>query len=293
MNNYRFFARVLPLLASLFAMSQKTVAGEKPVVFVSVPPQAWLVKRLAGEAVEVQTLLPPGANPHTFEPTAKQVKKLAEASAYLTLGMPFEMAIAKRAGSLNPSLKVAGMDQGIVKITGEAHDHEEGHACGVGGDPHIWLSPRLMCAMASNTVAALSQALPQQRAGLAEHLPAAVAEIQAADAVVRNKTGTLRVKTWVVYHPSWSYFAADYGLSLLVIEQDGKPPAARHLAEVIGLAKAAGVNMVCAEPQYDKRPAQTLAQQLGARLELIDPLQEDWPALMRDVAEKLAGGDVR
>ena len=265
------------------------------MVFVSVPPQAWLVKRLAGDMVEVQTLLPPGANPHTFEPTARQVKKLADASAYLTLGMPFEMALAGRAESLNATLKVAGMDAGIAKIGVSAHEHahEGKHECGAGGDPHIWLSPRLMCAMASNTVAALGQALPQQRARLADQLQTTVAEIQALDAVVRKKMGTLRVKTWVVYHPSWSYFAEDFGLSLLVIEQDGKVPAARHLAEVIGLAKAAGVNVVCAEPQYDKRPAQTLAQQLGARLELIDPLQEDWPALMRDVAEKLAGGDVR
>ncbi len=270
-------------------------AGDKPVVFVSVPPQAWLVKRLAGEAVEVQTLLPPGANPHTFEPTAKQVRKLTAASVYLTLGMSFERALARRAGSLSASLKVADMDAGITKLGASAHEHDheaEGHVCGVDGDPHIWLSPRLMCAMASNTVTALGEALPQQRDALAARLPGTVAELMAVDAEVREKLASLRVKTWVVYHPSWSYFAKDYGLSLLVIEQDGKVPSARHLVEVIGEARAAGVKVVCAEPQYDKRPALTLAQQLGARLEMIDPLQEDWPALMRGVTEKLAGGDV-
>ncbi|MEI7902431.1 MAG: zinc ABC transporter substrate-binding protein [bacterium] len=268
-------------------------AGEKPVVFVSIPPQAWLVKRLAGDRVEVQTLLTPGANPHTFEPAARQAKKLFGASLYLTLGMPFELALARRAGGLNAALKVVGMDAGIAKRAEAAHDLEAGEACRAGGDPHIWLSPRLMCAMASNTVTALGQVLPQQRAALAENLQAAVAEIQAVDATVREKLASLRMKMWVAYHPSWSYFAADYGLTLLVIEQDGKAPVAKHLAEVIGQARAAGVKVVCAEPQYDKRPAQTLAQQLGVRLEMIDPLQEDWPALMRDVAEKLAGGDVR
>lgn len=270
-------------------------AGEKPIVFVSISPQAWLVKRLAGETVEVQAVLTSGANPHTFEPTARQVKKLSEASLYLTLGMPFEMALARRAASLNAELKVVGMDAGIGKIGGDAHDHERGpgHVCGAGGDPHIWLSPRLMCAMASNTVAALGQMVPQQRARLVENLQSAVAEIQAVDAAARVKLASLRVKTWVVYHPSWSYFARDYGVTLLVIEQDGKAPAAKHLAGVIGQARAAGVKVVCAEPQFDKRPAQTLAQQLGARLVMIDPLQEDWPALMRDVAEKLAGGDVQ
>jgi zinc transport system substrate-binding protein len=270
-------------------------AGEKPVVFVSIPPQAWLVKRLAGERVDVQTLLATGANPHTFEPGARQVKKLAEASLYLTVGLPFEAVLVGRAGQLNAALKVAGMDAGIAKIGAAAHDHgaEASHACGVGGDPHIWLSPRLMCAMASNTVAALALALPQRSEALAANLQAAVSEILATDAAARAKLDALRVRTWVAYHPSWSYFARDYGLTLLVIEQDGKAPAARHLAEVIGQARAAGVKLVCAEPQYDKRSAQTLADQLGARLEMIDPLQEDWPMLMRGVAEKLAGGDVR
>lgn len=270
-------------------------AGEKPIVFVSIPPQAWLVKRLAGERVEVQTLLTPGANPHTFEPDARQMKKLSKASLFLTLGMPFEMLLVGRAGSLNAALKVVGMDAGLAKIAEAAHDHgaEAGHVCGIGGDPHIWLSPQLMCAMASNTAAALGQMLPQQRESLAGNLQATVTGIQAVDAAVRGKLASLRVKTWVVYHPSWSYFARDYGLTLLVIEQDGQAPAARHLAEVIGQARDAGVKVVFAERQYDPRTSQTLAQQLGARLEMIDPLQEDWPALMLGVAEKLAGGDVR
>lgn len=281
------------MLQCIFALG--VMAAEKPVVFVSIPPQVWLVKHLAGEAVEVQTLLTPGANPHTFEPDARQVRKLSEATLFLTLGMPFELALVGRAGSLNASLRAVGMDAGIEKSTAAPHAHgsEAGHICGAGGDPHIWLSPRLMCAMASNTAAALSQMLPQQRVALANNLQATVREILAAEAAVRGKLALLRVKTWVVYHPSWNYFAKDFGLSLLVIEQDGKAPAARHLAEVIGQARAAGVKVVFAERQYDRRPAQALAQQLGARLETIDPLQEDWPMLMRGVAEKLAGGDVR
>jgi len=275
-----------------FLLALGAAAQERPVVFVSIPPQAWLVKRLAGEAVEVQTLLPPGANPHLYEPTARQVKKLAQASFYFTLGLPFETALATRSAKLSGSLKVAPMDQGIAKLG--AHAHGEGcahgtHTCGgAGGDPHIWLAPHLLSAMASNTVTALAQAMPQQRAALAVALAKTVAEIAATDEAVRQVLRSVPQRTCVVYHPSWSYFAAAYGLSLLVIEQDGKAPSARHLADVIRQAKAAGVKVVFAEPQYDLKPAQTLAKQVGARLETVDPLQEDWPALMRGVAGKLA-----
>jgi len=278
---------VFPCLSFLFVAV--LAAEERPVVFVSIPPQAWLVKRLAGEAVGVETLLTAGANPHTFEPGARQVKKLAGASLYLTLGMPFETRLAGRAGKLNPALKVLGMDAGIVKAGADEHDHHAGHDdCTAGGDPHIWLSPRLFCAMASNTVTALEQVIPQRRAEFSANLLKTVAEIGETDRAVRDAVQKVAERTWVVYHPSWGYFAADYGLTLLVIEQDGKAPAARHLAEVIGQARAAHVNVVFAEPQYDKRPAQTLADQIGARLETINPLQEDWVALMRAVAAKLA-----
>ena len=282
------FLRLLFFFAALVAG-----AAEKPVVFVSIPPQAWLVKRLAGDAVEVQTLLSAGANPHTFEVGARQVKKLSAASLYLTLGLPFEAPLVGRAAKLNPALKVVGMDAGIAKLDaahGHGHSPSEDHddCCAAGGDPHIWLSPRLFGAMASNTVAALALFLPRQKNVLGANLDKTLAEIGETDRAVREAVSKLTVKTWVVYHPSWRYFAADYGLSLLVIEEDGKAPAARHLAEVIGRAKAAGVAAVFAEPQYDPRAAQTLAAAVGARLESIDPLREDWVATMREVAVKLA-----
>lgn len=277
-----------------FLLAQGAAAQERPVVFVSIPPQAWLVKRLAGEAVEVQTLLPPGADPHLFEPTARQVKKLAQASFYFTLGLPFETALAARSAKLSGSLKVTPMDQGIAKLGARAHAHgaecaHASHRCGgEGGDPHIWLAPHLLCAMASNTVTALGQALPQRREALADALAKTVAEITATDEAVRRLLRDRPSRICVVYHPSWSYFAAAYDVSLLVIEQDGKAPSARHLADTIRQAKAAGVKVVFAERQYDLKPAQTLAKQVGARLETVDPLQEDWPALMREVAGKLA-----
>ncbi len=258
------------------------------MVCVSIPPQAWLVRRLAGEDAEVQTLLTPGANLHTYEPDARQVKKLSEAALYLTVGIPFEVTLAARARRLNPGMRVAAMDKGIVKTGGHGHGHDGVQCCPGGADPHIWLSPRLMAAMASNTVAALCVAFERQPRAYGERLGAVVAEIEAADAAVRARLRGARASAWVAYHPSWSYFAADYGLRLLVIEQDGKAPSARHLADVIWEARLAGVRRVFTEPQYDPRPAETLARQIGADLRVIDPLRGDWPALLREAAAGLA-----
>jgi len=284
---------------ALFLLLAVLGVQARPVVFVSIPPQAWLVKRLAGDAAEVQTLLAAGANPHTYEPDSRQLRKLSEASLYLTVGMPFETPLITRAAALNPSLAVAAMDAGIAKRGSHVHGHHEGHdhgapghaCCTAGGDPHIWLAPHLMCVMASNTVTALERTLSTSRPGLAERLTATVAEIQATDVTVRERLTGLRTRTWVVYHPSWSYFAESYGLVLLAVEEEGRTPSARHLASVIRQAREAGVRTVFAEPQYDRRPVVTLARQIGARVEVIDPLAEAWPEMMRDVAAKLAAGD--
>lgn len=279
-------------VAALAALLGAAVASEEaPLgVCVSIPPQAWLVKRLAGDAVAVETLLMAGANPHTYEPTARQVRRLAEAAVFFRVGMPFEAPLAARAAKLNPGLAVASMDKGIVKRGAHAHDHgAHDHVCAADGDPHIWLSARLMAVMASNTAEVLSGRLPGRAAEVARRLEETVAEIGATDAAVRGRLRGVAGRTWVVYHPSWGYFAEEYGLSLLVIEQDGKAPSARHLARVIGAARAAGVRVVFTEPQYDRRPAETLARQVGARLEVIDPLAEAWPELMREVADRLAG----
>ena len=86
---------------ALFLLLAVLGVQARPVVFVSIPPQAWLVKRLAGDAAEVQTLLAAGANPHTYEPDSRQLRKLSEASLYLTVGMPFETPLITRAATLN------------------------------------------------------------------------------------------------------------------------------------------------------------------------------------------------
>lgn len=271
-------------------------AREVPLIFVSIPPQAWLVRELAGELVAVDTLLKAGANPHSFEPTSRQLRSLAQAKLYLTIGMPFEQVLVQRVAALNRGMASVGMDVGIEKLGGTHHHHADGddHAAHGGSccahdghDPHIWLEPKLMCMMASNTTTALMALLPERRTELQARLKDTVRGVVALDSEIRERLSKLAPRAWVVYHPSWSYFARSYDLRLIAVEEDGKAPSARHLAGVIKEAREVGVKAVFAEPQYDKRAAATLAKQLGARMTMIDPLAEDWPQLLRTVSERL------
>ena len=264
--------------------------ADRPLVLVSIPPQAWLVKRLADGAVAVESLLADAANPHLFEPDARQARLLAEASIYFTLGLPFERAVLSRAARMPTRPAFHAMDAGIAKH-GAHHGHAApGHACSgtEDGDPHIWLSPVLMCAMASNTVAALSERFPAHGDAFGAALGRTVAEICALDAEMRERLRPLATRTFAVYHPSWDYFAETYDLVSLVLEREGKAPSARHLADLIRQARAAGVRVVFADPQYDPRPVHALASQLGARVVSLNPLQETWPVLLRRAAAALA-----
>lgn len=272
--------KVFFLFGFLVFISCQPLCAEspRPVVFVSIPPQAWLVRAVSGDRLDVRVLLPRGADPHTYEPTLRQMRELSGAALYLTQGMPFEEKILPRISALNAGLTIAPMDEGIVKQAG-SHGDSPSH-----GDPHVWLAPPCFARMATNTVRALVRAFPEQQALWRGALDHAVSPIHEADAAFRQRSAAAKNRTWAVYHPAWHYLADAYGWTILVIEQDGKPPSARHLAAVMKAARRAGVRTVIVNPQNDPRPARLVAGQIGARVVEVDPLQEDWPALMRRMA---------
>lgn len=194
MSGVYFFTFLFLAAAPLFA---------KPLVFVSIPPQAWLVKRIAGDSAEVHSLMAAGSNPHTFEPTGRQMKALSGASLYLTIGMTFEKPLLASAVAINPRLAVAAMDAGIAKIA----DRD-----GEGGNPHIWLDPSLYCVMATNAFHALSEW--RTDVNFEAGLSSTVAQIQKVDADVRDELSKAAGRAWAVYHPSWCYFSKAYGWTL-------------------------------------------------------------------------------
>lgn len=275
------------LFSGLCTLAVGACAQEKPIVLVSIPPQLWLVRELVGDAVDVHCLLPAGANPHTYEPDIRQLRALSRARLALPIGMPFDRLFLQKARHLNPALVSIPVDTNIAKIAeDDAHHHEHGETCSDSGhDPHIWLSPRRFAGVATNTALALATLVPAS--DLSNRLMRVSHTIATLDQEARKTLAPFAGKLWVVYHPSWSYFAADYNLRLLTVEADGKSPSSRHIITIVKQARAAQVKAVFTEPQYDKRYAQAVADPLKARVEVIDPLQEEWPLLMQTLLEKL------
>ena len=217
-------------------------------VVVALPPVVGIVREAGAPAsVSVLSLISAGGDPHSFEPSARDIRAVADASLYCSIGFPFEDRLLARVRALRPDLRVVALTNGCALRP---------------GDPHLWLSISNRAVLVRNAARALG--LPPPAAGLP--LLATGHESQAT----RHPPSAV-----VSCHPSWDYLAADLGVTVIDLEREGREPTARSLAADLARAKALGVRTVISEPQFSRRTAERFAAELGARVVVLDPLAVD------------------
>jgi zinc transport system substrate-binding protein len=255
-------------------------------VFVSIPPQAFLVEWLAGYLVQVDVLLPPGASPATYEPTAKQMAALDHAQLYLQIGAPFEGPILAKVSGLMPELRVVDCRAGVElePIGGGGHDHGAGLL-----DPHIWLDPQRMKIIASTTADALEALLPDEAPRIEERLAALQRSIDDTDERVATVLAPFAGRTLLVFHPAYGYFTRRYGLIQAAVEVDGRAPSARRLATVVDELRQQPVPALFVQPQFSRSAAERVANALDCELVELDPLAGDYLANLEIMADRIAG----
>lgn len=297
-----------PLFLSLavclaLAAPRPALAAPRLDVFVSIGPQKYIVEHIGAGLVEVTALVADGQNPHTFEPTPKQIARLSRARIYFGVGVDFERVWLPKIASANPSLLIAHMEEGIEKLAMSAdhHEGEEDHHEGEKGeteaskrlvkdheeglkDPHIWLSPPLCIQMAENASRALKAALPGESARLDAALAAFSARMNALDQRIREMLSPLKQRKFMVFHPSWGYFAQRYNLIQIPIEVEGKEPGSRSLARMINAARSQQIRVIFVQKGFSDRSAQVVAQAIGGRVVALDPLAEDYAANLERTA---------
>ena len=286
-------AALLLLTAGLVGHVQ-SVRAETLKVMVSIPPQAWLVERIGGERVEVQSLLAPGDSPATFQPSDSQVTALLRSDLFLRIGVPFErgrwfqaiesmgrVAVVDARGDielrpLSAWTETAPRDAGFAGVPG--HDSL---------DPHVWLSPRLLARQAATVAEAMAERDRRSRHRYHEAASRLIDEINALDGEIATQLSAYRGRAFMVFHPSWGYFAHDYGLRQLPIELEGKTPSDEELTRIQRLARQYGISVVFSQPQFHHRVAHAVADTIGARVVEIDPLTPDVVANLLDVTKSL------
>lgn len=247
-------------------------------VTVSILPQRYFVERIGGDHVAVNVMVLPGESPATYEPRPEQLRALSEADLYFSIGVPFENAWLGRIASTNDEMVMVDTTEGIERI---AQD-------GGNPDPHIWLAPSLVRIQAATIADALTSADPANAKGYKANLEAFLEDIGELDAEIRETLAGVEGRKFMVFHPSWRYFARDYELEMIAIEVGGQEPSAAELARLIATAKEEEIEVIFAQPEFSTQAADTIADEIGGEVLLISPLAEEWLENLRRVAMTFA-----
>jgi zinc transport system substrate-binding protein len=298
---------VIPILLLLLGCGTAPAArdqhdpAQRIAVAVSVPPQAYFVEKIGGDHVRVEVMIPTGSSHVDYSPSPRQVAALAGARIYIKVGHPaFEVETHSIVPFLArlPKILVVDMSQGMDLIAGEGsegwhadQDPEEDHHH-QGGDPHVWVAPSTVRVAARNIAATLQAADPGHAAEYAANLRAFEAEIDALDREIRERLGAgaaagAGTRKFMVYHPSWGYFAHEYGLEQIAIEAEGKEPSAQRLIQLIDRGRAENVKVIFVQGGFPRKSAQVIADAVGGRVLTADPQERDWADNLRRVAAEL------
>jgi zinc transport system substrate-binding protein len=268
-------------------------ADKKLMVFVSIPPQKYFLQQIGSQRVDVQVMVQPGASPATYEPKPRQMAALSRAHIYFAIGVPFEKTWLKKIAAANPEMHVVHTDDGIQKIPmaenhTESEPHrDENHQDHHGQlDPHIWLSPALVMTQARTILNALIKIDPDHGALYEANTKVFVSKLADLDADLKEKFADKQGLQFMVFHPSWGYFARNYGLRQVPVEIEGKDPKPTQLKALIEHAKKKHINIIFAQPQFSSRSAELVAKEIGGQVIFADPLASDWEENLREVAAK-------
>lgn len=284
-------ASVLAAALAISAMSceRKEEISEKIGVVVTILPQAEFVESVGGERVEVNVMVPPGANVHIYEPTPSQMTALAKAEMYAKVGsgMEFELVWIDKLVAVNKKMLIVDCSKGVElqEMIGE-YEHDGEHEHGV-MDPHIWMSPLNVQIMVRNICDGLVQVDPDNKPYYERNRDAYLQKLAELDQIIRDGLSGLTNRRFMVYHPAFGYFAREYNLTMIPIEEEGKEPTAAGLAHLIEQAKEHDIKVIFAEPQFNPQSAEVIAGAIGGRVVFINPLAENYITNLRSLLDEL------
>jgi zinc transport system substrate-binding protein len=279
--------RILGLLITCLMISCGRAdkdSGNK-IITVSIAPFSYFVEEIAGKDFTVNVMVPAGADPHTYEPFPDQIIRLRKSVGYISNGyLGFEMTWLDRFYETNNTMKRLSLGDAIVPLTSE-HHHEGGHI--ESADPHYWVSPDCAMKMADSVKGFLCALNPSQSQKYDTNYKALVLKIQEVDEKARGLFKDMTVKCFMIYHPNLAYIARDYGLEEIPVEFEGKEPPPSRMKELIDRARNNNLKTIFVQREYDTKNAKAIADEIGAKIVLIDPLSANWMKSTTDIIEAL------
>lgn len=260
--------------------------SEKPILTVTLEPLRYFTEAIAGDNYEVVSMVPKGSSPESYDPTPQQLVNLSKSQAYFRIGyIGFEQAWMKKLEANCPNMKVYNTSKGIDLIRDKGHWHGD-HFHEGGVEPHVWNSTQNALIIADNIYQALCELDSTHQEDYQKRLDVLKQTIRQTDANVRTLLENAD-STFLIYHPALSYFARDYGLKQVSIEEGGKEPSPAQLKTLIETCRNEKVHTIFVQQEFDQRNAQLIANELGVNIVSINPLSYDWVKEMIRIAEAL------
>lgn len=257
--------------------------NDKPTVAVSIVPQETFVRAVAGDLVNVVTMIPPGRSPENYAPTPREIEEFSKAAIYFTIGVPTEKAnILPKCKDLSKNMKTVSLENEVGKI------YPDREFAPGSRDPHIWLSPkraRVMVEVISKEFSALDAANKSVYENNAKDYMQKLDEL---DNEIRMSLSNLENKSFIVYHPALGYFADDYGLKMYSLEKDGKEATPRDLQDMIDKAKQEKIKVIFYQAEIDSKQSKSFADEIGGKTEQVAPLASDYIENLKKTAQTFA-----
>lgn len=243
-----------------------------PSVLVSVPPQKYLVDRISEKKINAFVVVPKGASPHTYEPSAQQLKIFSDAKLWFTIGESFEWQLKK-------ALPIPTVNQleDLPLIY-------QGCCCHSGADTHVWLSPRLLKQMALQIQSTLAKHYPELQDLTQKNLQILLNELNALDSWVSNQK---LPSAFLTSHPAFGYFCRDYHIQQVAIEEEGKEPSAKKVIQLSQEITQKNIQKLLIQPHYFPQASKRLAEEWKLQATSIDPYNENPLALVQELTEQL------
>jgi zinc transport system substrate-binding protein len=258
---------------------------------VSILPQHTFLKSIGGDKVNITLLVQPGNSPHTYEPKPSQMMAVAKADIYFAIDVEFEHVWLPKFQNLNSQMHIIDIADGVEKMhMAQAHHGHKTDDEHKGKDPHIWTTPSNVKIIAKNIYNALINIDKTNTDYYKKNLETFLNAVKQTDSQIKEILSTLKVsRSFMVFHPSWGYFAKAYNLTQIAVEVEGKSPKPRELVNLIKEAREEKVKAIFTQPEFSDSSAKIIAHELHIPVVKVSPMNPKWSENLVNIAKTIAG----
>lgn len=274
-------------LLAFFSSGKRDIAETKPTLLVSVAPYQKIVEKIAGDTFEVQTVVPPGSNPHAYEPTFRQIGSIGKGLIWFRIGESFENKVFPVLKEKNPTLTDCDLRVGLPLIHESAcHCHQK-----IQEDRHFWLSPKILIPQVQMIAKELETRFPEKQEIFQKNAIDLLIELNALDEEIKTILKRANSKSFLVSHAAFAYFCKEYDLHQFSIEHGGKEPTAKQLSSLMQAVQQSNAKLAISMPEHSNKGVELIAKKTGMHLHEVDPYAFDYAETMMKLAQLMVQDD--